>query len=1122
MTVNSSASSCSNGQGNHLSKASSRNRQSPPKPEVSVMTVNSSASSCSNREGSHLSEASSRNRESSKSSCKKSVSSTKSNASLTGTKMHVVKDLLMTPAERAEIMKRSRPESRKSRKYSIQDGYQQTDPNGGHMQAEEPMLDEERIPDETSAHSNDGPPEVKVGQDDATKATYFTFDSGTHVSTVTNYLSVASAPDYQSCAGADIMLTWIFPDGVHERIQHQLETAVTQQNRAKGSRLCRLGAAQNEQKDENGDSVCGQRVPQALQGTYNSIKERFRSEAVEECCRDGEDRPPIASCSKMPSQDELEQYANRAKAALLETIEALEKLRFQCGETLGPAIHRLKTETKANLTKGGSWCRETYARLAHTSEIHHEVAKIMHDCCVGAKRPLLDPPDSDDISMILNWTMPEEQEFSRQADQALLESLRGAASVFLERYNAFVSLFASSGWNKVEAEVALDLPSDFDRNMERFQGEKVDSVERAVEHAQYSEDTQECLEVVILSEVPLERPREPVGAKPSDGYSAEASLPHCGGDDPSSNPELSRREFYRLSGHGPFTSMGHITFAPVINSQASAYGQTGLQAASASGAQICSEYKRDGISSGTTNRNDPPEVSVGYPRVYDDAEAERLERESASVWKKLRKLNRKKRMVAASMLSEFIDEIAHDSIAEASSHDVDDDNASLGTLGTQGTIENPILLLESEDVAEVRQDPPDSINRRQQTCVIPTNPGTFGLLAFDDDSQMSGLTTSTGTAIHTNSVCSATAMAGYREGSYAMAECEAQNRPGFNVGEYRGSPKDEVSRRAEAAEHLLYRLQTHLRDRNNSDTGSSEESTRTYSRADEPIVPGARGTKHYSKKMQLSRRHKSAKQIMADLDEQRIVPTRLDSHLSNVPTGFGVSSVDKPEQHTRTRNKNLLADPNRHALIGKWAFNVPAGILADPNMHATVGGSRWDPTPINMRMSTYERHSRVRVEERDDRQVLARPIYNYESERRQEASHHWLYKDQRCETNRPQLLVGDRRPSRVDVFRSVPGPPKTQDSFSETKSVTSCLSNQTGIPKRSKSVSFNLPDDDDVGVHLFMSEGSMNSISVSSRSVQALAQRSSIARKELARLSQRQAAEMAKGNNVLRIPISAR
>jgi hypothetical protein len=429
---------------------------------------------------------------------------------------------------------------------------------------------------------------------------------------------------------------------------------------------------------------------------------------------------------------------------------------------------------------------------------------------------------------------------------------------------------------------------------------------------------------------------------------------------------------------------------------------------------------------------------------------------------------------------------------------------------------------------------------------------------------MSGLTTATGTTNHTHSIWSNAAEVGNGGGRHSMTESEAKDQPRYCVGEYRDPPKE----RAEAAQHVLSTLQAHMRVRNKSDTCISEEPThmtrknflrvptpardlhgenRLYSKAAVPFLPGTRGTK-YSKKVQLSRRHKSAKQIMEELDEPLSFPTRLDSNMLNLPIGYGVSPVEERGQHIRTGKTKLLADPNINAMIDEWSCSesrqsVSTGMtgmkfLVDPNRYAMVGGSKWDPIPLDLSMSTDSRDSRVRVEPREDRQLRVRPVDNYAREGRQDNSQYWLYKDQRSEsrvlpvdqgTNGPHLLVVERGPSSGDVVRSLTDPPRMQESFSETKSVSSCLSKYTGIPRRSKSVSFNLPDDgdgddddddDEVVVNPFKSGGSVNSSS--SRCAQVLAQRSAIARKELARLSQRQAAEIANGNNLARIPILAR
>ena len=1101
---------------------------------LTTMTFDSSVSSCSIQQRSHVSTVSSGIRKSSskisKASHKKSVSFSKGNTkSMSGSHG---KNRYMTPAERAVMMKQSR---RHSRKQSLQ---------GECEPCQQQDAYDERTP------TDDVPPEVKVGRDDATMETYTTFHSGTQISAVTNHFSVASTnqSECESCGGADIALTWCFTEGVHDRIRYELETASSKRIPMKGSRLSHLIAAQNGSTEESAPTVCGTKVPRILQGTYNRIKERFRSESVEEVCGDSVDSTSETACSRMPSQEELARYANRAKMALLDTIEALEKLRVTSVETLGPAVERLKQETEACLIHSGVWCRANYIKVEKSaSEVQSEVIKVMQDLCISSgfspERPL-DPPD-DDISVVQSGSMAEENDFSRQADQALLKSLRVAASVFLERYAAFVSSFSSPGSTKVETKVALlDFPNDdepepepeTDKKCRSFTFQKgIDfAVESALENAQSLQEskmTQKAQEAVAFDQVDMDVPREPDGVLLFDDCSVEPSIAHVLGlDEATTNLELTQRN--------TFTSLGRSTFTSV-NSHESTHSQTYLQVASASGDHICSEDQDDEIpnnefTNGRFHSNDPPDSSVGNPRIYNDTEAERLERESASIWKKLRKLSKKKRMAAASMLDEFIDGIDHSSASGASSRKREKDNVSLGTQVTQGTFQNPISLLEGDDGSDGRKNQPVT-SKRQQGSVSLKSRGSVSLksresralLAFDDSSEVSGLTTLTGLTNRTMGILSTAAVVDISGSASATAERDIQARSGSSVAEFRDPPKDDF---AEAAEDLLSSLQTHLRDRHKSHEHYPEELTptmdlrtsrknsppmvtndlhradRQYSQADNPIFPYDRSSKSYSKKIHHSRHYKTAKQIMADLQEPLVLSTQSDNNLLPVQKRSADSPVELPGYPLHTTMKKLLADPNRNAMIGNWPFAEPRPrtitgrkkLLADPNRHAMVGGTKWDPIPIDLSLSIDSRDPRARVEERDDRHAGVRAIEAYERDGR---------------------LPAVRTDSGMDVFRI--RPIKIQDSFSETKSVSSCLSKNNGIPKRSKSVSFNLPDDDEVTATPFKFGGGPWNRD-SSRSAHALAQRSAIARRELARLSQRQASEMAKGNNLFRIPIKLR
>ena len=233
-------------------------------------------------------------------------------------------------------------------------------------------------------------------------------------------------------------------------------------------------------------------------------------------------------------------------------------------------------------------------------------------------------------------------------------------------------------------------------------------------------------------------------------------------------------------------------------------------------------------------------------------------------------------------------------------------------------------------------------------------------------------------------------------------------------------------------------------------------------------------------------------QVMEDGVPQGFEPTLIDLLGGSDLASVGNRSQETASQHSKSK---LLANPNRHALMEsdepeRIAIpRVKPKLLADPNKHAMID-MNWDPAQHS------DAPANAQIEQRDDNGVFVQGArVGYEPEGLQGDLNEYLRLD-------PSLSEGRSAPA--DMFRDYSCP-----SECDSKSVTSSILGKR-IPRRAKSVSWNLPDDEKSGS---TARSSKRGGSVSSRSHD---ERAVAARKELARLSQKQAMLVARGQQLAR------
>lgn len=969
-------------------------------------------------------------------------------------------------------------------------------------------------------------------------------------SVLSGQYSVASAWDNGSWGLG--MFNPFATEAVHDRIRHEIEMACVD-NERKGSRLMHLAAAQRAfHRDVDNVTMYGRHVPQSLYGTLKAMKEKFRSEAVEET---GITVGEQLSLFSMPTTEDLERYATQAKLNLLDTIVALEKARLKCGETLGPTIERLRKETEKSCSN--AWCKEDYVNLVAThEELHQELADETREYLKEGGKGRVDPPDIDASSLIDDEIRPcsTHEELENQSDQVILNKLKNAAASFLDHYAAVLSLIPSLAGTKSEAEadVELELPAGFGCDSKKLKRPSADihkirvlkkgsaengdalNAQDADDHLKQqqtgeSESSEEDItddpnasEDPITTEDPnaSENPEttddpdatddqerqnlqdpplgggldpdglEPAGSKASVGISSSKGKKRkpLGGADQGSVLDGDRN--HRKS---PI----EIFLGSDVQEQQHMVGDPETPAESSIGR--CSQLQGNGnlakADAGSFHSNQPPinaanssDGSQARPRMYTAEEAAKLDQASASVWKKLKKLTNKKKKFAVTMFGEVINEIEDIDIASSPRDEV--------SLASHGTQDNPIVLVDESHILELPIAAAD--NQASHMRRAPSEAGSLSskdaarIMGLEDQSQVSGLTAAT----------SLTANTRYSRRSEMKEDLQEL------VGEYIGSRAQQEGvvdsdARLEAVEKVLSSLKAHMNGRHENQVNNGygvEESqldvNKDYGRnPNGPYMAHQQSASSYTSEPEII-------QVIEDPKHQVVQHQAPFIDLVSLDSGYG-----RPEVVVTSRPRSkLLADPNRHALIvddmpDESSISIPRHrpkLLADPNKHAMIDVG-WDPTyqadaPAGMG------YANTPTEQRDDQQGVSSLYFQggFEPDGARDNANPYSRFDPTYEEKTG--LFRDRKPS---SYTSLP-------SDLDSKSATSSILGKR-IPGRAKSVSFNLPDDDKSNLSA-KSKASRRSLSGKSRgSSKAVGSRSSrgervtAARRELARLSQRQA-----------------
>ena len=379
---------------------------------------------------------------------------------------------------------------------------------------------------------------------------------------------------------------------------------------------------------------------------------------------------------------------------------------------------------------------------------------------------------------------------------------------------------------------------------------------------------------------------------------------------------------------------------------------------------------------------------------------------------------------------------------------------------SQGSAMNPILLMDDEALGS----PEDSQQHLDK------------LLALESQSHVSGLSTAAKSdmnSIDTSLVAKSEIQEHLKElvEGYMIRQTKQKNISGAVTVDA-----------SKAADELLSSMKSHLTRRSqgrSTETRSSDEQRQSPPLGEEigsfPILP----TERNEVSVDHFRRSLGRKQPSSPTKPKLIADPCKNGRLARDSPSLEMPAVSKPKT-------KLMADPFKHGIIdADWS----------PSTHSS--------------------------EHRDDHQSSMNASYGgYESDSRQGDAYSWLYEDPRY-GSRPQVLPSENQkpPLPSPIFRQFP---------SETRSVSSTKSSMAGknntIPKRTKSVSFSLPQCDDASRESAKSSKTNSSSVSQSRSHSSSSSSSSYRdkraiilarREELAALSKRQAKLLARGQRIL-------
>lgn len=1053
-----------------------------------------------------------------------------------------------------------------------------------------------------------------------TLGTHGTLNSGTQLSLMSAQYTADTGWDSGSC-GLGMFSPFSKSAGtLHDRIRNQMHIACVEGYKGKGARLThlKLAAAKEAADVEIDASNLGRHAPTSFYGTIKTMKERFRSEAVAETCCGQEENDAFTTKlrKKIPTKEELEKYANQAKLRLLSTVEALENMRNKVGQTLGPTIERLREETENTCIQSDGWCRDRYSSLIVTSAELQLVIKSND----STQDP---PENDDTIEISKSseglLTQPDQVILSRlkKAASAFLERYAALVSPSHVRPENEVALKLPSNFgedgkklkkadvihkfkayeakdrrdsSKIENKVfcehlnnqdseGSEEPGELEQTPgreEHPEGEKLQETEDtsgglgtstseldiagSEDEKEKNPETPEplaALESELVTDNPLPakqcnalpKPRrpdptegpipiEPDGAKPSGSFcSVEKSLKRsCAGEKRADGTKNNLMASVSADGGDRHCFL--------------AEKETLLE-----GTATCSSYS-SGHPINLMESRDYSQTNRGQSIPRDSA---KLNRSSASVWNKLRKLNNKKKAYALPVLGSMVNETANQQMEfPACRSDAAEDASSLVS---NGTMENPIIIL--DESLETAERPLDKRLGCKRRALSESRRDAERLLSLEDQSHVSALTSPTQASL----IGDDKGKGEIREHLQEFVQDYLGNRE-----DHRHSPN-----RLEAAEHLLENLKAHMNGRRGSNgdvflhmanTEAGASSSRNYQNEILPLTLGERPSSKIPQKHEPAAEYRdSGPEIIQVIEENE--PEIVHSPTTNLVT---TSSDNVPLEEltgrvvlSRYKSRLTMADPHRHAIpegerreqIASSHFNKPPRPVIShanlarkkqlttvshyfkksppPLINPHLGPEMIDLTSVYADASLLSGYLKLQAEQRDD--------YDDQTE----DSSFCLFRDPRYNSNSNVSSSGNqsqhqRPPATPEIFRQQP-PRKhsTPTSFSsynsytsETKSISSSvlgiLNLGSRTPSRSKSVSFNLPDDDPsepkkttTGRGAFRSKSKpssknrggttpgacADSISSHSTSQSTYHERAAAARRELARLSQRQAALIA-------------
>lgn len=1048
-----------------------------------------------------------------------------------------------------------------------------------------------------------------------THGTLGTLNSGTQLSLMSAQYSADLGWDSGSC-GLGMFSPFSKSAGtLHDRIRNQMHMACVEGYKGKGARLTHLKlATAKETADVEVDaSNLGRHAPVSFYGTLKTMKERFRSDAVAETCCGQEEKDAFATKlrKKIPTKEELEKYASQAKLRLLSTIEALESMRNRVGQTLGPTIERLREETENTCIQSDGWCSDHYSSLVVTSAELQLVIKSndsAHDPPENdntieiskSSEGLLTQPDQVILSRLKKAASAFVERYAALVSPSRVPAAKevvlevpgdcGEDGKRLKQDGVIHKVYEGMDHEydgKIDCQESCENLNNQDSeesNLLRRPGgseEPIETLESQEHQPQQSEGTcaglgkltvqrdisgsedkkekgpetpepLAALESVLLTDksLPAElrsaqprptrpdpaegpMPREPDGAKPTDSFcSVEESLKrsHTGrkGVDDTKN-ELSSS----MSANGGDWHRFHAGKERLVEGSASFRSY------------------HNGVPINLTESHDYFKTQRGQNEAKDAA---KLNRVSASVWNKLRKLNNKKKAYALSVFGSMVNEITNKDLQVPScANDAAEEGSSMVS---NGTMENPIIIVDqSLEIAEPQLE--KRLGRKRRTLSESTRDAER-LLSLEDQSQVSALTSPT----------QASLTADNKDKGEIREDLQefVQNYLGNHEG-HRHSPN-----RLEAAEHLLENLKAHMNGRKGSkgdafldisDTEASDIASRGHKCEILPLTFGERpNSKTLGKERPVAAWGDSGPEIIQVIEENEPEIEHLPT-INLVKTSLDISPLEGQSQRAvLLRYKpRLMADPHRHAIpeedkreqIASSHFSKLARpVISNPNTtskkHVTgshfneppppdttnpnLGLEMIDLTSVHADSSLGRGYLNLQTEQRDD----------YDDDDQTEDSSFCLFRDPRYKRHGSgsRIQLQHQGPS-VAPEKKFRQPPCEHTSFSsynsdlsETKSVSSSILGILNLgsrtPSRSKSVSFNLPDDDfseakktSAGRGPFRSKSKRssksrggtttgacaNSVSSNSTSQSTYHERAAAARRELARLSQRQAALIA-------------